>query len=87
MIYVSNYSEEWIERTKEDHAILDNNGRVAIMTRLWKKLNDLDDLKRVFSNESDFRSKIEEYIRAGGQHRTLQDFLMPLTDEILVFGK
>lgn len=87
MIYINNHNERWIERTKEDLPIHDNNGRAVIMSRLWQKLNDRDDLKRVFGNESGVQEKIEEYVYAGEQYRDLHDFLMLFTDEILVFGE
>lgn len=87
MIYISNHNENWIERTKEDLPIHDNNGRAVIMNRLWQKLNNLDDLKKVFDDELGFQEKIEKYVYAGKQYRDLHDFLKLFTDEILVFGE
>ena len=87
MIYISNHNERWVERTKEDLPIHDNIGRAVIMSRLWQKLHDRDDLKKVFDDESNFQEKIEEYVYAGEQYRDLHDFLKLFTDEILVFGE
>ena len=87
MIYISNHNERWVERTKEDLPIHDNIGRAVIMSRLWQKLHDRDDLKKVFDDESNFQEKIGGYVYAGEQYRDLHDFLKLFTDEILVFGE
>ena len=87
MIYVSSHNEKWIERTREDHPIHDHRGRKVIMTRLWEKLHDRDDLKGVFDDESSFQDKIEEYVYAQDGYRDLYDFLKCFTDDMIVIGE
>ena len=87
MIYVSSHNEKWIERTREDFPIHDYNGRKAIMSRLWQKLHDRDNLKKVFGDESYFKDKIEEYVWAQEGYRDLYDFLKYFTDDMIVIGE
>ena len=87
MIYVSSHNEKWIERTREDFPIHDHNGRKAIMSRLWQKLHDRDNLKKVFDDESNFKDKIEEYVWAQEHYRDLYDFLKYFTDDMIVIGE
>jgi len=87
MIYVSSHNEKWIERTREDFPIHDHNGRKAIMSRLWQKLHDRDNLKKVFDDESNFKDKIEEYVWAQEGYGDLYDFLKYFTDDMIVIGE